>query len=136
MAEPAGFSHITVNADDDDDVVIQAGIVEDATGLACEPTDGPKPRPGTSAGPATGPAPTDGASTDPEPADEPDSDPVDGAQPAPAAPEPVRPAADDGYRATTLADVEGSSMSRTQKAVIVVAVLAIVAFVLWYNFAR
>jgi hypothetical protein len=47
MAEPAGFSHITVNADDDDDVVIQAGIVEDATGLACEPTDGPKPRPET-----------------------------------------------------------------------------------------
>ena len=38
--------------------------------------------------------------------------------------------------AVTLADIEGSSMSRTQKTVIVVAVLAIVAFVLWCNFAR
>lgn len=120
MAEPAGFSHITVNADDDDDVVIQAGIVEDGVEAACEPEPDPEPEP--AAEPAIEPEPE----PDPEPAP----------QAAPAVPKPARPAADDGYRATTLADIEGSSMSRTQKAVIVVAVLAIVAFVLWYNFAR
>ena len=124
MAEPAGFSHITVNADDDDDVVIQAGIVEDGAEVADEPDGEPGPRPEPAADPAIEPEP------DLEPVDEPEP------QAAPAAPEPARPAADDGYRATTLADIEGSSMSRTQKAVIVVAVLAIVAFVLWYNFAR
>ena len=124
MAEPAGFSHITVNADDDDDVVIQAGIVEDGAEVADEPDGEPGPRPEPAAEPAIEPGPDLVQVDEPEP------------QAAPAAPEPARPAADDGYRATTLADVEGSSMSRTQKAVIVVAVLAIVAFVLWYNFAR
>ncbi len=68
---------------------------------------------------------------EPEPADEPDST-------AAAEPETPRkrPARDDGYRETTLSDIEGLKMSTTQKAVIVVALVGIAAFVAWYLFAR
>lgn len=117
MADTTGFSHITVCADDDDDVVIQAGIAEAA----------PEPD-------AAQPAEEAG-----EAADEPEAEPAADGESADAS-EPEAPrsrtARDDGYRETTLADIEGSSMSNTQKAVIVVALLGIVAFVAWYLFAR
>ena len=38
----------------------------------------------------------------------------------------------DGYQATTLDDLISSKMSTTQKVIIVLAVLGILAFVLWY----
>lgn len=116
MADTTGFSHITVGTDDDDDVVIQAGIAEAA------------PEPAAAEAEKAGEAPLE---PEPEPADEPE--PV-------AAPEPEtprkRPARDDGYRETTLSDIEGLKMSTTQKAVIVVALVGIAAFVAWYLFAR
>ncbi|MEC4183343.1 SURF2 Surfeit locus protein 2 [Adlercreutzia sp. R21] len=120
MADSTGFSHITVNADTDDDVVIQAGIVdapadddevvveEDVAALA---DDG---------------APAD---EDAAPADEQDG-------PAPAPRRPSAPAPDDGYRETTLDDIEGAKMPTAQKAVIIVALLGVAAFILWYLFAR
>ena len=114
MADTKGFSHITVGTDDDDDVVIQAGIAEAA------------PEPAAAEAGKAGEAPLEF-----EPADEPDST-------AAAEPETPRkrPARDDGYRETTLSDIEGLKMSTTQKAVIVVALVGIAAFVAWYLFAR
>ena len=40
----------------------------------------------------------------------------------------------DGYRATTLQDIESTKMSPVQIGIIVVAVLAIIAFAVWYAF--
>ncbi|WP_296010266.1 SURF2 Surfeit locus protein 2 [uncultured Adlercreutzia sp.] len=99
MADPQGFSHITVTAADDDDIVIQAGIVEPAEPeLELEPELEPE--------------------QEPEPEPEPEAAPS------------------DGYHETTLADLESVKMSRAQKAVIVVALLGIIAFVAWYLLAR
>lgn len=115
MADSTGFSHITVNADADDDVVIQAGIVD-------RPDDG-------DAAAAGGEEPV---SSD---APEADGAPDDGAQERSTAPSSAS-RADDGYHETTLADIQDAKMSNTQKAVIIVAALGIIAFVLWYLFAR
>lgn len=41
---------------------------------------------------------------------------------------------DAGYEATTLEDIESSRMPKVQVAIIVVAVCAIIAFVVWYAF--
>lgn len=127
MADTTGFSHITVCADDDDDVVIQAGIAETApepdaaqpAGEAGEAADEPEAEPAPHLAPEAEPAA--------------DGEPADVSEPETLR---SRAARDDGYRETTLADIEGSSMSNTQKAVIVVALLGIIAFVAWYLFAR
>lgn len=118
MAESTGFTHITVTPDEDDDIVIQAGIVADEP-LADEPIEE---------------APDEEAAFEevaceeaPEPAEGPAEEPA----PAPRA---ARP--DDGYRETTLEDLQAVKMSTTQKAVIAVAVLGIVAFIVWYLLAR
>ncbi len=92
MTDATGFTHITVSTDDDDDVVIQAGIADDPAEAPAVPE----------------PAPT----------------------PAPA------PRPDDGYRETTLEDIQSAPMSSTQKVVIVVALLGIIAFAAWYFLAR
>lgn len=112
MADKLGFSHITVTADEDEDIVIQAGVVDEPS--AKEPSvSAPAPE----AAPAA-----DGGTEAAEVASEPP------ARPRPAAP-------DDGYRETTLEDIESAKMSGTQKAVILVAMLGIAAFVLWYLLA-
>ena len=111
MADNLGFSHITVTADEDEDIVIQAGVVDEPS--AKEPSVS---------------APT------PEAA--PAADVAAAAEVAPEPPARSRPAApDDGYRETTLEDIESAKMSGTQKAVILVAMLGIAAFVLWYLLA-
>lgn len=38
----------------------------------------------------------------------------------------------DEYRATTLEDLNSSKMSTTQKVIIVLAVISILAFIIWY----
>ena len=91
MANSKEFSHITVTADDDDDVVIQAGVVEEPA--AEEPVEE---------------APLE------EPVDEPGAEEAE----------------------TTLDDLEATKMSTTQKVIIVVAVLGIVAFAAWYLLAH
>lgn len=112
MAESTGFTHITVTPDEDDDIVIQAGIVADeprAEEPCAELID-------------------DGVSSE-------DVAFASGTKPEEALETPSVERAvksDDGYRATSLEDLQGTKMSTTQKAVIVVAVLGIVAFVAWY----
>lgn len=108
MANSKEFSHITVTADDDDDVVIQAGVVEEPA--AEEPVEE---------------APLE------EPVDEP------GAEEAAVEKEGAGETADAAsYHETTLDDLEATKMSTTQKVIIVVAVLGIVAFAAWYLLAH
>lgn len=115
MADTTGFSHITVSTDDDDDVVIQAGIAEEtddaaAVAACCE----------------------EAVEAEEEGLPAAASEPV--AQEKSSIAQPRR--AEDGYRETTLADIEGEKMTTTQKAVIVIALIGIAAFVAWYLFAR
>ncbi len=119
MANSKEFSHITVTPGADDDVVIQAGVVEEA-----EPTEEPE------------------AFEDVEEVVEEEvAEPIDAADelaevPAPSAASSAAPAKTDGYHETTLEDLETGKMSTTQKAVIIVSVLGIIAFVAWYVLAH
>ncbi|MEE0705274.1 MAG: SURF2 Surfeit locus protein 2 [Adlercreutzia sp.] len=122
MTKERQFSHITVSADEDDDIVIQAGIVE-------APADKPLVAP---------PAPSEPVAVEvgeieEEPVASVSRSAVVAEEPV-VAPAPARP--DDGYRETTLEDIESSKMNSVQKAVIVVALLGIVAFVVWFLVAR
>ena len=119
MAKAKEFSHITVTADDDDDVVIQAGVVEEPA--AEEPVEE---------------APLE------EPVDEPAAEEADDAvaeavEEAAVEKEGAGETADAAsYHETTLDDLEATKMSTTQKVIIVVAVLGIVAFAAWYLLAH
>lgn len=131
MADTPGFTHITVSTDDDDDVVIQAGIA-DGPAEAEEGTE--------AADEAAEPAADAPEEAEPDADAEADADAVEPeAAPAPepaAAPAEAPRAERDGYRETTLDDLAEGKMSTTQKAVIVVALLGIAAFVAWYLLAR
>ena len=119
MANSKEFSHITVTADDDDDVVFQAGVVEEPA--AEEPVEE---------------APLE------EPVDEPGAEEADDAvaeavEEAAVEKEGAGETADAAsYHETTLDDLEATKMSTTQKVIIVVAVLGIVAFAAWYLLAH
>lgn len=110
MANSKEFSHITVTADDDDDVVIQAGVVEEPA--AEEPVDEPG-------------------------AEEADDAVAEAVEEAAVEKEGAGETADAvSYHETTLDDLEATKMSTTQKVIIVVAVLGIVAFAAWYLLAH
>ena len=133
MADPQGFSHITVTAADDDDIVIQAGIVEDVE---------PEPESEQEPGPELEPEPESDVRQSPggvshseeDISGEAEEEPAEMRHPSGALSHEGAPS--DGYHETTLADLESVKMSRAQKAVIVVALLGIVAFVAWYLLAR
>lgn len=120
MADIKGFSHITVTADDDDDVVVQAGAVEVGTPDEAEVPDA-DPLPAVPAAEPTSESPLE-SDLKPEPDPKPEPE--------------VRTASGDDYHETTLEDLQGAKMSTTQKAVIVVALLGVVAFAIWYLFGR
>lgn len=109
------FSHITVNADDDDDFVIQAGLRPSAPAVVPVRADAPAP-------------------SEPSFAESPS---VEGAQEAPAADD-AKPSkagaksSKDGYRETTAEDLEVEPMPAMQKAIIAVALLAVVGFIAYY----
>ena len=122
MANPQEFSHITVTADEDD-VVIQAGAVEEAVveeAPAAE-VDDAREEDLESAGADASSASAHNAEV-----------------PASSATTPTtREKADAAsFRETTLDDLESTRMSTTQKAIIVVAVLGVIAFVAWYLLAH
>lgn len=125
MANPQEFSHITVTADEDD-VVIQAGAVEETVveeAPAAEVDDAreedlesaPEDVSSASGCNAEVPASSETTST------------------APTAREKADAAS---FRETTLDDLESTRMSTTQKAIIVVAVLGVIAFAAWYLLAH
>lgn len=141
MTQETRFSRIAVTADDDDDFVIEAGVVASP---AVEPTPAqpvePEPAPvELEAEPVPALAPEPAPASKPECAAEPASAPAPRPEPAAApaahaskpAPKASRPASSkssDAYE-TTLEDLESSSMSGVQKVIIAAAILAVAAFV-------
>lgn len=125
MANPQEFSHITVTADEDD-VVIQAGAVEEAVveeAPAAEVDDAREEDPES--------APEDVSSASGRNAEVPASSAT-----TPTAPTAREKADAASFRETTLDDLESTRMSTTQKVIIVVAVLGVVAFAAWYLLAH
>lgn len=125
MANPQEFSHITVTADEDD-VVIQAGAVEEAVveeAPAAEVDDAREEDPGS--------APEDVSSASGRNAEVPVSSAT-----TPTAPTAREKADAASFHETTLDDLESTRMSTTQKAIIVVAVLGVIAFAAWYLLAH
>lgn len=134
MADPQGFSHITVTAADDDDIVIQAGIVEPAEPeLELEPE--PEFESEVESEPDVRQGPGGVSHSEEDASDEAEEEPAETRHPSGALSH-DEAASSDGYHETTLADLESVKMSRAQKAVIVVALLGIVAFMAWYLLAR
>lgn len=114
MSEEKKFTHIAVTADDDDDFVIEAGVR--GSRLSAPPVaDGGE---GEATASAEQPRPTTDGS----------------ARRAHARTEQAQPSKGDrgAYRETTLEDLESSKMPAAQKAVIVLAVIGIAAFIVWY----
>lgn len=124
MANEHGYSHITVSPDEDDDIVIQAGLVE-------VPAEELSSAVGEPDGAAEGAVSVESDEPAKEKTPRAATQPI--ASPASAAP---RAAEADSYRETTLEDIQGTKMTTTQKAVIVVALVGIAAFVLWYLLAQ
>lgn len=138
MATEAKFTHISVSADDDDDFVIQAGASPSA---AREGGKAPKPVWTDVAPEAAKSVEAACAASASEPALAADADAAaagESAMPPESVPSAsaAKPAsakkAKAGYQATTLEDLEGQKMSAMQKGVIAAAVVAIIAFVVWY----
>lgn len=120
MADQTDFKHITVNPADSDDVVIHAGspgpaIKQEGRREPSSPTRSEQPQ----GDDAQNVAPADAAAG--KDVKRPSSD-------GSANSKPSKPA----YRQTTLEDIQSFKMSKTQIAVIIVALAAIAAFVVWY----
>lgn len=131
MANPQEFSHITVTADEDD-VVIQAGAVEEAVveeAPAAEVDDAREEDLES--------APEDVSSASGRNAEVPaSSEAASASATTPTAPTAREKADAASFRETTLDDLESTRMSTTQKAIIVVAVLGVIAFAAWYLLAH
>lgn len=113
------FSHISVTSDDEDDVVIEAGA----------------PRARAQAAPQEREASQAVAARPSAVAPEAQARPDDSPKPAAARPNATRvagKASKQEYKETTLDDLEGTKMSGMQKGIIAVAVVGIVAFVVYY----
>ncbi len=108
-----GFSTIKVQRHREEDVVMRAGAW---------PSD-------SSAAEAPAPAATDAPSPAAESAT---AAPVAAPAPAPAEAAARPAAAEPAFRETTLEDIETSKMPALQKGIIVIAVLAVVACIVWY----
>lgn len=131
MANPQEFSHITVTADEDD-VVIQAGAVEETVveeAPAAEVDDAREEDPES--------APEDVSSASGRNAEVPvSSEAASASETTPTTPTAREKADAASFRETTLDDLESTRMSTTQKAIIVVAVLGVIAFAAWYLLAH
>lgn len=131
MANPQEFSHITVTADEDD-VVIQAGAVEETVveeAPAAEVDDAREEDLES--------APEDVSSASGRNAEVPaSSEAASASATTPTAPTAREKADAASFRETTLDDLESTRMSTTQKAIIVVAVLGVIAFAAWYLLAH
>ena len=131
------FSHISVASDDEDDVVIEAGAPRSRSYGEGEPAAQPAGDEATSAANKTAAADggegfADCASTGAAPAERVSTPAPERAakadKPARKASAPAR----KGYEETTLADLEDTKMSGMQKGIIAVALIGIVAFIVYY----
>ena len=124
------FSHISVASDDEDDVVIEAGAPRSRSYGEGEPAAQPAGDEATSAANKTaaaggGEGPSESPSRASTPAPE---RAVKADKPARRTSAPAR----KGYEETTLEDLEGTKMSGMQKGIIAVALIGIVAFIVYY----
>ena len=139
------FSHISVASDDEDDVVIEAGAPrfrsygegepaaqpagDEAAASAANKTAAIGGGEGFADRASTGVASAEQASAPtPERAAKADKPARKASAPARKAPAPAR----KGYEETTLADLEDTKMSGMQKGIIAVALIGIVAFIVYY----
>ena len=131
MANPQEFSHITVTAEVDD-VGIPAGAVEETGGdeaPAAAVDDAREEDPES--------APEDVSSASGRNAEVPaSSEAALASATTPTAPTAREKADAASFRETTLDDLESTRMSTTQKAIIIVAVLGVIAFAAWYLLAH
>ena len=118
------FKHIAVTAAEEDDFVIRAGVVDRTDdALPAEPDAALEPQ--------TEPASSPESVSEPELTPEPQPEPArKAAQTSPAR----KPSAkkDDGYRETTLEDLESTKMPLAQKVVIAAAIVCIIGAVIYY----
>ena len=123
MANDTKFTHISVTVDDDDDFVIEAGAPA-AAPVEPEPAESAGVAAASAASAAEPAAPVAVAAVSAvEPAIAPAAPVV-----ASAAPAAAQKPASQGYRETTLDDLEGEKMSGMQKGVIAAAFVAIIVF--------
>lgn len=144
MADKKSFKHISVNDSSDDEVVIQAGAVHTPVHETAEEADTlPQQNAideadsslfGDAFDAQTGLYPVT-VDDDPEEEVEEASDETPATDSTGSASGDGAAAASarkDTYRETTLEDVESSKMGNMQKVVLAVAVLAIIAAIVWY----
>lgn len=124
------FSHISVASDDEDDVVIEAGTPrfrsygegETAAQPAGDEAEASAANKTAAAGGGEGPSESPSRTSAPAP-----ERAVKADKPAKAS-APAR----KGYEETTLEDLESTKMSGMQKGIIAVALIGIVAFIVYY----
>lgn len=125
------FSHISVASDDEDDVVIEAGAPRSRSYGEGESVSQPARDEAPARAAATEATAADGGEGSSEP-------PSRASTPAPEraakADKPAKASAParKGYEETTLADLESTKMSGMQKGIIAVALIGIVAFIVYY----
>ena len=125
------FSHISVASDDEDDVVIEAGAPRSRSYGEGESASQPARDEAAASAAATEATAADGGEGSSEP-------PSRASTPAPEraakADKPAKASAParKGYEETTLEDLEGTKMSGMQKGIIAVALIGIVAFIVYY----
>lgn len=139
MAAEGKFAHISVSSDDEDDFVIQAGAPaaafevrgdgeDDAGSDRTSAASAEVPAASAESGRGSG-AVRDSASVCAGGEFAETRSPSQGSAGSAGS-------SDRAYRETTLEDLESAPMSTMQKGVIIAAVLAIVAFVVWYVVLR
>lgn len=120
------FKHITVTAAEEDDVVIHAGLV---------PSDDARPEDSV-LGELAGEELAAESSMPEEPTLEGPAVEAPSANSTPPAQVPsgarARKTRDDGYRPTTLEDLQGKPMPTIQKAVIIAAIICIIGAIVYY----
>lgn len=132
MADEKRFSHITVNASEDDDVVIQAGAYAPTAQAEPQVWEQPQadqayygePEPETS---AQAPQPQEEGRYDYQPNPEPEHVPAHA-----KAPEAQRLVKREEYHEQTLEDLDVGPMSKMQKIVLGVVAVFIIGFAAYY----
>lgn len=125
------FSHISVASDDEDDVVIEAGAPRSRSygeGESASQPAGDEAEASAAANKATAADGGEGSSEPPSRASTPAPERAAKADKPAKASAPAR----KGYEETTLEDLEGTKMSGMQKGIIAVALIGIVAFIVYY----
>lgn len=131
------FSHISVASDDEDDVVIEAGAPRSRSYGEGEPAAQPAGDEAAAnaankaAATGGGEGLADRASSGVAPAERASTPAPERAAKADKPAKASAPAR-KGYEETTLADLEGTKMSGMQKGIIAVALIGIVAFIVYY----